>query len=97
MTENFKNDVYSLLAYIISSAVGCVSEPRLYGPMRLADTAGKMIHLLEEHDLLRTAGLNSIADRIETDKLLCMDDEQGFIQMLKDISGIMAEIINEEL
>lgn len=96
MTEEFKDDAYSLLAYAISSAAGCVSEPKLYGPMRLADVAARLIRLLDEQGLLKNGDLDAIADRIEEDKLLCMDDEEGFVKMLEDTSGMMAEIINRE-
>ena len=96
MTNNFKDEVYSLLAYVISSASGCVKEPKLYGPFRLIDTAERVINLLSEQSLLSTAALDEVAKRIETDKLLLMNDEEGFVKMLQDVSGMMAEIINEE-
>lgn len=96
MTEQFRDDVYSLLAYTLSSAVGCVTEPKIYGPMRLADVAARLVRLLDEQGLLADEKLDAIAGRIEEDKFLCMDDQEGFVKMLGDTSGMMAELINSE-
>lgn len=96
MTDQFKDQALSLLAYAISSALGCVNEPKLYGPTRLVDMAERLIRFFDEQELLQAEGLNDIADRIEQDKFLCMDDKEAFVQMLKDTSGMMAEVIEKQ-
>ena len=96
MKDEQRQEVYGLLAYILASAAGCVTEPQLYGPMRLADAAARLIRLLAAGELLRDRELEAIAERIERDKLLCMDDEPGFVRMLRDTSAAMAEIIRRE-
>lgn len=43
-----KDDHFKLLAFLITSARGCVDEPVLYGPLRLVDAAARLIDIMEK-------------------------------------------------
>jgi len=96
MCDEFTKDMNHLLIYMITSASGCVNEPKLYGSMRLADAASKLIVLLNKYDVPLNDKLNQVEERIGQDKLLCMDDEKGFVKMLNDISLMMTDVLLEE-
>ena len=43
-----KRDILDYMAYVVSSAKGCINEPKMYGPFRLVDSIEKfMNHLLK--------------------------------------------------
>ena len=84
-----------LLAYIVSSAVGCIDEPKIYGSLRLIDTAQKIIELFDELDLVKDKKLVEIANIINSEKLLCMSDNTAFEQMLNDVSNKLVQLIDE--
>lgn len=87
--------VYQLLAYIISSAIGCLKEPKIYGPLRLIDTTEKIILLFSDLGLFQEKQLNEIANIIEEEKWLCMSDELAFEQMLNNVSNKLAKLMDE--
>lgn len=80
-----RNDIIKLLAYILTSARGCIDEPKIYGPFRLADSASKLFYSLKDNGLINDEGINSIIDKIEEKKHTCMSDEQEFINMLDEV------------
>jgi hypothetical protein len=94
METSFEKDIDMLLAYIISSAAGCVSEPKIYGPFRLIDTAERMIRLLDRHGMIKDEALRGLADKIEREKLTCMGNQGAFVSMLDDASARMADIVS---
>lgn len=68
--KKFRGDLSFLLSYIISGARGCVDEPKSYGPVRLVDSASRLIALMNRY---RLSGeyLEEIAKwRIRTSSLL---------------------------
>ena len=90
MNEKFNQ----LLAYIISSAAGCIKEPKIYGSLRLIDTAEKLICLFDELGLVQDKRLSGLADVINEEKWLCMSDEKAFEDMLNHVSYQLAEFMS---
>lgn len=88
-----KEKYYELLSYIISSAYNCVKEPKIYGPLRLIETAERLIRLLDEDAIVENGALLKLAEKIEDKKLLCMSDEEGFYGMLAEASSDMADVV----
>ncbi len=87
--------IYQLLAYIISSAIGCLKEPKIYGPLRLIDTTEKIILLFSDLGLFQEKQLTDIANIIDEEKWLCMNDELAFVQMLINVSDKLAQLMDE--
>jgi hypothetical protein len=83
-----------LLAYIVSSAAGCIKEPKIYGSLRLIDTAEKLIILFDELGLVQDEKLSELANIINEEKWLCMSDEKAFDEMLNNVSGKLAEFMS---
>lgn len=80
-----RNEVLKILAYILTSARGCIDEPKIYGPLRLADTAVRLFYLLKDNNLIADKEINKIIDYIDENKSSCMSGEQEFIDMLDKV------------
>ena len=75
-----------LVAFLATSARGCIDEPPLYGPFRLIDGLSRLIELpkyatcLKDDDFLR-----KIKAEIEEKKFSVMSDTEEFQNMLDSI------------
>ncbi len=82
--EKLRYDLLKLFCYMITSARGCVEEPKLYGPFRLIDSVERIITLLDNEgladDFLKKEGA-----KIEENKLLVVQDGGGFIKFLDEL------------
>lgn len=85
---------FKLLAFLITSARGCVDEPPLYGPLRLIDAASKLIEIMKNEGKI-TNELLEIQKLIEEKKDLVMYNEEDFIKLLDDLSRKLAKIIKQ--
>jgi len=94
MEDILKDDHFKLLAFLITSARGCVDEPPLYGPLRLVDAAARLIEIMEKEGKA-TLELLELQKLIEEKKDLVMYDEEGFIEFLDDLSKKLAKIIKK--
>ncbi len=86
---------FQLLAFLITSARGCIDEPKLYGPLRLLDAATKLIEIMEkegkcDEDILKLKEL--IEESIDT----LMYDEEAFIEFLDELTKKLAKIIRKQ-
>jgi len=43
-----EKEIIKLFAYMITSARGCVDEPKIYGPFRLVDSISKLYGILKK-------------------------------------------------
>lgn len=90
-----KQEFDELLAFLSSSAMGCIGEPQLYGPLRLADAMGRLIALAKHAGISDSDALDAVAERIERDKNLCMTDEEGFCLMIRDVALAVVDYVKE--
>lgn len=81
-----REDWNELLAFCITSAVGCMDEPPVYGPLRLIDCMARVIRLGRNLGLIRDTGFSDLEDYIEENKLICMYDEDAFRDVLQEIA-----------
>jgi hypothetical protein len=52
MNENtLRQDLFLLVGYLLTSAHGLYDEPKGYGPFRLLDTAGRLLAIMQAHQL----------------------------------------------
>ena len=49
--QGVKRDLTLLVGYLLTSAHGLYGEPPDYGPFRLLDAAGRLLHLMRAHGL----------------------------------------------
>jgi hypothetical protein len=82
--EELRYDLLKLFCYMITSARGCVEEPKLYGPFRLIDSVERIITLLDNEGLADDF-LKRERAKIEENKEILMQDEEGFIKFLDEL------------
>ena len=73
-----------LFCYMVTSARGCIDEPKLYGPFRLVDCVERLISLLEGKGLADDF-LKREREKIAQEKYLLMGDEEGFVKFLDEL------------
>jgi len=87
-----EDEAFELLVFLITSARGCVDEPKLYGTFRLVDAASKLIgFVLENHPERSEAFLRDLKQEIDERKLSLMTDQEGYIEFLGDITRKVAQ------
>jgi hypothetical protein len=86
-----KEEFYRILSFCISSAIGCVNEPSIYGPLRLIETMEKFINFGIKNEITTHAEMDVLADYIAENKTLCMVDEEKFTKALKEIAFILVD------
>lgn len=78
--------VFGLATYLLTSARGCIDEPRLYGPLRLVEAVSRLISLAEGADgSTRDEFLFRAKDKIDANKHLVMESEERFVKFLDDL------------
>ena len=82
--EKLRYELIKLFCYMITSARGCLEEPKLYGPFRLIDSVGRLITLLDNEGLADDF-LKKERAKIEESKYLVMQDEKGFTKFLDEL------------
>ncbi len=90
--ELVKDPHFKVLSFLITSARGCVDEPKLYGPLRLIDAAARLIDVMEAEGKVND-DLRRLRDLIREKMYLVMYDEEGFIKFLDEVSRELAKII----
>ncbi len=73
-----------LFCFMTTSAKGCVGEPTIYGPFRLIDSVEKIITILEKQGLTDDF-LKKERKKIEEKKLVLIEDEKAFIELLDEL------------
>ena len=86
---------FQLLAFLITSARGCIDEPKLYGPLRLLDAASRLIEIMEDEgkaseEVLRLRGL--VEEAID----VLMYDQKEFVRLTDELSRELARIIRDQ-
>ena len=86
-------DMAKMLAFLASSAIGCLDEPPIYGPLRLLEALEKLIQYALEHEANAAPDLKKIAERIAAEKVLCMTDPEKFEELLHWVGSEMVSVI----
>ena len=91
-----EEDIFELLAFLITSARLCVDEPKLYGTFRLVDAASRLLGFALESDQLEDKqSLQQLKDEIDEKKFLMTTDQEGYVQFLDDLTRKVARGLKE--
>jgi len=83
--DKLRDEFFSLLAFLVTSARNCIEEPKLYGPFRLVDGASRLIGILEEANMADEFFLE-LRKKIDDKKYSVMGDKSEFIKFLDDLT-----------
>lgn len=95
-TENILEDKhFQLLAFLLTSARGCIDEPPIYGPLRLIDAADKLISMLMEKYRGESKEFQEIRKKIEKARNLVLTNEEEFTRTLDELVRSLSKIIKK--
>jgi hypothetical protein len=90
-----KNKVYELVSFIVVSARNLLEEPAHYGPLRLVDTASRLIEIMQSEGLSNDH-LSSLRQQIDEGKYSAMGDEEEFKSFLESLVLTIVEQIEDQ-
>ncbi|MEW6622975.1 MAG: DUF6092 family protein [Bacillota bacterium] len=79
-------DIEKLVHFIIVSARGCLDEPPVYGPLRLMETASKLLSLTGDSNHYQ-----DLKNKIDEYKYLTLTNEEDFRQALDELVLYLAK------
>lgn len=78
--------VFGLATYLLTSARGCIEEPKLYGPLRLVDAISRLASLSDHAEgVERDEFLLRAKSKIDINKQLVMESEEEFVKFLDSL------------
>lgn len=91
---NSNADFYRLISFLLTSARGCIDEPKMYGPFRLVDAGKRLIDILDERGLADVF-LKQIRTKLDETEGIDIGDEERFIKSLDDLILAMVKQVEK--
>lgn len=85
-----EEEMYELLAFLVTSAELLVGEPHLYGTFRLIDAASRMMAFALESGKIDDNFLSEFKRYVDENKVLSISDEKAYIAFLGEASRKLA-------
>jgi len=80
---------------MLTSACDLVNETKSYGPLRLIDSASRLITVLSENDI-SSPSLEKIQEKIEEGELKVMEDDSEFSSFLNDLVLYTVKLVDDQ-
>ncbi len=87
---------FELLSFLITSARGLFNEPEIYGPLRLVETAEKLLEIMEEESISNRE-LVELKKYIHENIDTVLYGEEEFKKFLDEVVKRLALIIRSEV
>ena len=86
-----EEEAMQLIAFLVSSAEICLTEPTYYGTFRLVDAASRLIGFMLEHETPRSGEfLRRFKAEIDLKKTWMMWDREAYFDFLRQIPAQVA-------
>jgi hypothetical protein len=82
--NEFEQEFFELVCFMVTSARNLIQENRLYGPLRLVDAVSRLVSILEKLDL-KSPRLAAIQEQIEEGEDTVMESEEKFTVFLENL------------
>jgi hypothetical protein len=73
--DDLRRDLFLLVGYLLTSAHGLYGEPKGYGPFRLLDATGRLLAIMQAHQLADPF-LDQLEQTIAAERVGHSDDDQ---------------------
>ncbi|MEM3489246.1 MAG: DUF6092 family protein [Nitrososphaerota archaeon] len=93
INEAFKEQVFGLICYMLTSACNLINETKSYGPFRLIDAASRLITILSENNI-SSPSLEKIREKIEQGKYKVLESDSEFRAFLNDLVLYAVTLMN---
>lgn len=87
-----QEELFHLIAYMVTSARGLYAEPADYGIFRLLDTAGRLLEIMESNDLLNDPFLADLKRLIDEEREGSMDSERQRQRLDEMVQAVATEM-----
>lgn len=74
--QHLQEEIFHLIAFMMTSARGLYEEPADYGVFRLLDSAGRLLDILQNQSLLTDPFLLELKQKIDVEREGNMDSER---------------------
>jgi hypothetical protein len=91
METGRENRLFELVAYLTSCSRLSLDEPPIYGSFRLIEAVGRVVDAADALDIPVDAEIRSAREQIEANKLLMIDDHDGYRAWLDSLLAEVAE------
>jgi hypothetical protein len=91
--DELKEDLFNLIAYMITSARGLHDEPTDYGTFRLLDSAGRLLAIMESQGLLDPF-LADLKRSVDEEREGNMDPERQSDRLDQLVLKLAEELLN---
>jgi len=88
-----ESDIIKIFSYIVTSARGCMDEPKIYGPLRLLNTMSKLFYILKDNGEISNEEIGKIVEKIDEKKFSFKTDGEEFIIMLDEAIDRLVELV----
>lgn len=83
--------LFKIISFLASSAQGCITEPKLYGPFRLIDAISKLCDFPKySKEMEDDSFLQHIKEEIDEHKFLVLKEEEAFKDFIKKLVNTLA-------
>ena len=93
--DEFEQEFFELICFMVTSARNLIQENRLYGPLRLVDAASRLVDILEKLDL-KSPRLEAIKERIEEGENTVMESEEKFTTFLENLVMELVPLMQDQ-
>ena len=88
-----ESDIVKIFSYIVTSARGCIDEPKIYGPLRLLSTMSKLFYILKDNGEISNKEIEKIVEKIDEKKFSYKTDEEEFINIIDEVIDNLVELV----
>jgi hypothetical protein len=93
--DEFEQEFFELICFMVTSARNLIQENRLYGPLRLVDAVSRLVDILEKLDL-KSPRLEAIKERIEEGENTVMESEEKFTTFLENLVMELVPLMQDQ-
>ena len=98
MKTSRENRLFELVAYLVSCSRLSLDEPPIYGSFRLIEAVGRVVDAADALGITVDEEIRDARDEIEANKLLMIDDHDGYRSWLDTLlSDVAAEATRRNL
>ncbi len=93
--NEFEQEFFELVCYMVTSARNLIPENKLYGPFRLIDAVSRLVAILQRLDL-KSPRLEAIQKQIEEGKYTVMESEEKFTDFLENLVMSLVPLMEDQ-
>ena len=84
--DRLEENLFELALFLLTSARGCLDEPRIYGSFRLMDALSKLCDVYSKSNRLESDKfLSQIKEQVDREKYKNIQSQEEFVKSMDDL------------